>query len=575
MVRHNHQYGGTKMSMRQNKGARNESWVPITNYNDISLMILQNLCSLKVVSSSSLCSMVLVGMLHLDSDIRKRSQIYQEDGTPFPTIKRANRPKFTNEGKIEPYVCLKISLIVPHGQTKKPRLSWEQTPGDIKAKETTTLDEIRNEVASQRAAALAMLCGENASDVIPDILSECLMTPDNFTKTSNIIYSNNASYAATPANGTQEIDTETRRVVSWLDFHANNENLYVHITFMDYIEGYMTVKEFFKSHATQAIQFEVSCQALAVILILLLKGRIMSWDFHAGNLLTNGKSAKGVDLGRKYTLGLSNDDPIKKDRHQIKNFAFANIFKLNKIFISVDIQEAFKHFFNLKKLVPDSSSKNLERFSDDFKRLLVDLPENAYYFSTWSPEQKRKNVYEAIMMLAFIDGITNACLYKVKGIQCSTVLKCAFGIRTYFDTIDNFLVYFRLDYDVFLQERAAWPEVIDQVNTALDRICEILEPQLLQCQVPRRQTPADFDFHDDSEAEAEAEAEPEPDLGSLKRRSDDHTNILTKKSEVAGNGAEVVAEVGGSKRRPRRNSNKKRKYKSRKRIRSRRKHYMR
>jgi len=571
MVRHNHQYGGTKMSKRQ-KGAQNESWVPITDDKEISLMILHNLCSLKVVSSSSLCSMVLVGMLHPDSDIRKRSQIYQEDETRLSSIQRAYRPRLINTGKIEPYVCLKISLVVPHG--KKPILSWQQTSGEIKAKETTTLDEIQNEVASQREAALNMLCGENASDVIPDILSQYLITPDIFTEISKTIYSNNDRYVDTLANGTQVIDTETRRVVSWLGENAKRENLKVHIAFMDYIEGYMTVKEYFKSNIRQEIQFEVSCQALAVILILLLKGRIMSWDFHAGNLLTNGISVKGIDLGRKYTLGSSSQDgPIKQDRHLIKNFVFSGIFNIFKRLNLKErfdaIQEGFKHFFTLKELVPVPTSKNLDRFSDDFKRLLVDLPENAYKFSEWT--HKRKNVYEAIMMLAFIDGITNTCLYQLNRIQCSTVLKCAFGIPQIFDTFDNFLMYFRLDYDIFLQEHADSKTEIDQVNTALDRICQILEPQLLQCPIPKRQKSADFRLNEDSDddepaaAAAAAAAQEEPSM----------IDYIVDLSSIIDTNKPANGVDGGSKRRSRRISNKKRKYKSRKRIRSRRKHYMR
>ena len=562
MVRHNHQYGGTKMSIRQNKGAENESWVPTTDDDTISLMILGNLCTLKVVSSSSLCSMVLVGMLKPDSDIRKRSQIYQEDGTRFPPIKRANRPRFINQGKLEPYVCLKISIIVPDGQTKKPKLSWQQTSGERTAKTTTSLAEIRKEVASQRAAALGMLCGENASDIIPDILSECLMTHDNFNKISSNIYINNASYVAASKDETQVIDPETKRVVTWINDNANTNNFYVHIALMDYIEGFTTVHAFFISNPVQDTQFDISCKALAVILILLLKGRIMSWDFHPENLLTNGIFVKGADFGRIYTLGKTSDDPIKKDRYQIKNFAFADIFKLNKIFIS-DIKEAFKHFFKLIKLEPDSSSKNLERFSDDFIRLLVDFPDHAYVFSTWSHEDKRKNVYEAIMMLAFIDGLTNACLYEVNRIQCSPVLKCAFGIGIHFDTFENFLNYFRMDYHEFLVERAAWPDVINNVKRALDRICQLLEPQLVQCSHPRRQTQASFYLAADSDDEGsdapKPEPQPEPD-------NEQEHNIDTKRPR------DIPVEKGGSNRRRRsRNSNKKRKYKSRK-IRSHRKH---
>lgn len=379
MGRHTHQYGGTKMSIKDETRNR---WVTSNDDNQISMAILMNLCSLKLVSSSSLCSMVLVGMLNPNGNIKKRSQIYQEDGTLNDAIKRAKRPRFENEGKIEPDVCLKISLVGPTNK-QDGMIPWSE-PGKTKKimKKITTRDEIVNEVETQKDVALSMLCGENASDIIPDILSQCMMTASEFTRTKQIIYVNSDSYSAAGAAGaaatvpgsSSSIDQQTRTVVEWLDRTANTKNLYVHITFMDYIEGFTTVKEFFHSKPPPRdlkIQ-EISCKALAVILILLFKGRIMSWDFHSSNLLTNGTNVKGIDLGRVYKLGITNDDErITKDRRQIKQFAYVDFFKKKKQSYEY---EPFKHFFNLTSIVPDKTSKNLERFNDDFIRLLVDLP---------------------------------------------------------------------------------------------------------------------------------------------------------------------------------------------------------
>ena len=57
-------------------------------------------------------------------------------------------------------------------QPKKIEWSENQTSGRKINKNTTSKSEAKQEVSSQRKVALSLLCGENANDMIPDILSE-------------------------------------------------------------------------------------------------------------------------------------------------------------------------------------------------------------------------------------------------------------------------------------------------------------------------------------------------------------------------------------------------------------------
>jgi hypothetical protein len=472
--------------------------------------------------------MVLMGMLDPDGDIRIRSQIYKTDGTPTDPINRADRARNVEEGRLEPYVCMKISLIPhPNPTVDLPdnfKLDWTTEKRKNMKKRITTYDDVENEVESQRNVASAMMCGEYASDIIPDILAMCMLDSTNFEKTKNDIYTISQTYSH--EKGTPQIDDETKRVVDWISTNAKKYNLIVHIAFMDYIDdSFTTVDAFFNSNPvpTPYIQFDISCKALAVILTLLLKARYISWDFHTGNLLTNGDSVKGIDLGRIYKLGKGQEPDIIKDRHQITNFVFANFFELNKITRfskEHDNFEPYKHFFDLNRILPEKDSKNLDRFNDDFNRLLIDLPNKAYEFRGRTHEHKRKNVYEALMMIAFIDGITNACLYQNEHIQCKNILINAFKDKN-FSSFKQFLLFFRIDYNKFLLDHTDNQAVITNVNTALDHICQYLEPMLVPCTITKRNNHQSFrlpmNVDPDSESEADDSSKASQEVKSLER----------------------------------------------------------
>ena len=541
MGRHKYQYGGAKLSIKENKGQPTERWIT-ADPDIISDKILENLCSLQVVSSSSLCSMVLVGMLNPNGDIQKRSQIYREDGTLLIPEERADRERYVNIGRLEPYVCMKISLVKTRSY-QPSSVSWTENLKEGGSKEikknVTTKEEAIEEVFTQRNTALSLLCGENASDMIPDILHHAYMDDTKFSTKIEHIYRKSHEYAT--SNNTPEITPETKRVVSWIIENSRTKGYRIHIAFMDYIDGFMTLRDFFDLNQQPEIQFAISCEAAVVIMILLLKGRIMSWDFHLRNLLTNGKLVKGLDLGRVYELGSSDKGRIQIDRHQIKNFLFNPVPYCKNL--HAQLIQAFINFFNLQ------ATDTIKRFSYYFNLLLVEFPNNAYDFSSLDPNEKRKLIYGALIILAFIDGITNTCLYGSEYIQFSSVLSRVFNDFEHFQNFETFLGHFRIDYDVFVAQQASNGNVVTNLNHGLDEIITRLEPMLVQCVNPKRQNPLVFERPDIPNYDSDAEEETEPGKGLLNQPIIMPSLIDTIK-------------LGGSNRR-RRKSNKKIKHKYR------------
>ena len=348
---------------------------------------------------------------------------------------------------------------------------------------------------------MRMLCGQQASDIIPDIFSDCFLTVDEFSKQLTVRPDNEL----------------TSEIVEWIKTTARRHSCDIHIAFMDYVDGYDTFKSFYTKTPHQ---LPTLYQAVAVILILLLKGRIMSFDFHHRNLLTNGSKVMCLDLGRIYDF--SNDTTLGDLKTCMNKFVDSTGIRYSKI---IDT------FFNVA-----FANTNLKtKFPIDFKRLLQKPDDEVYRFSSLSLDDKRKFVYETLIFIAFIDGITNTCRYGLidKSIQFSHVLRRVFHSingDALFRNFDTFLSTFTIDYDEFCRLN---PVLVDNMNIALDQISGRLAVMLGECP-SQHYHPSYF--------------------------------ILPPVSSVSGEGEGKVSSLtryGGSKRLRRRNSNKKRKHKSR------------
>ena len=517
----NCQNGGAKTSTLTVFSQNNQDWVSTDNDREISRLILRNSDLWKVVSSGSLCSMIIKCRINPHGNVKIRSQIYDQDGALLSAEHRADRPRFVDVGKEHAHVCMKISLATRpttprstvtadaaallRGVTAPPaaeasasasastaaavtRVEWDETPTIKIRKVVTTVEEANEELENQMLIYQELLCGQNASDIIPDGIAACVLTPEDFS-----IYVN-----AIKLKSPEGIDAETLRVITWIINSATTHRLNIHIEFMEFLEGFDTLANFFRRNPAEDIQRIISYKMAVVILTLLLKTFSASWDFHSGNGLTNGAEGRAVDFGRIY-------------RFYDQRTKALIVYYLESLWQDhTEHYEGLTHFFNIADISEFESL--LTVFNKHYNRLLIQFPKNKYVYPQHTPSMKRRYIYESLIIIAFIDGITKKIKFNTDGFQCSSIMRRVFHVETVFNSLDEFLRYFTLDYDVFIDERRkADPAYISELNIGLDTISTGLEPMLHPCRLTKRTTGADFRPKSDS-------VEPTHDTGGKKRR---------------------------------------------------------
>lgn len=476
---------GGKVSVLQVDDHQNQRWVPTSDHNVISRLILENSYLWTVVASGSLCSMLINCRVNPSGNIKIRSQIYDQDGALLSAEHRADRPRFVDVGKEHAHVCMKISLVTTPSSTVT-RVEWDETPTVKIRKVVTTEEEANEELENQMLIYQELLCGENASDIIPDGIAACVLTPQKFSDYVLTIHSHNP------------FDHETQRVITWIINSATTHGLNIHIAFMEFLEGFDTLANFFRHNPDPLIQRIISYKMAVVILTLLLKTFSASWDFHSGNGLTNGTESRAVDFGRIYRF----DDP--RTKALILNYL--ELLWQNH----TDHDEGLRHFFNIADISEFEFLSTV--FNKHYDRLLIRFPKNKYVYPKHTPISKRRYIYESLIIIAFIDGITNKIKFNTDRFQCSSIMRRVFHVETVFNSLDEFLRYFTLDYAVFIDERRkADPAYISELNIGLDTISSGLEPMLHPCRLTKRTTGADFRPKSDS-------VEPTHNRGGKKRR---------------------------------------------------------
>ena len=478
---------GGKVSVLQVDDRQNQRWVPTSDHNVISRLILENSYLWKVVASGSLCSMLINCRINPSGNIKIRSQIYNQDGALLSAEHRADRPRFINVGKENAHVCMKISLVITPS-SRVTRVEWDENRTIKIRKVVTTVEEANEELENQMRIYQELLCGENASDIIPDGIAACVLTPQDFQSYVAII------------NTKTTTDPETSRVITWIINSATTHGLNIHIAFMEFLEGFDTLANFFIRNPDPLIQRIISYKMAVVILTLLLKTFSASWDFHSGNGLTNGTECRAVDFGRIYRF----------DDERTKALILHYLETLWKDHTEHD--EGLTHFFNIADISEFESL--LTVFNKHYDRLLIRFPKNKYVYPKHTPIIKRRYIYESLIIIAFIDGITKKIKFNTDGFQCSSIMRRVFHVETVFNSLDEFLRYFTLDYDVFIDERRKTdPGYISELNIGLETISTGLEPMLHPCRLTKRTTGADFRLKSDS-----VEPTHHIDRGGKKRR---------------------------------------------------------
>jgi hypothetical protein len=470
----NRQNGGTKTSTLTVFSQNDQTWVSTDNDRDISRLILLNSKSLKVVSSGSLCSMILKCSLIPDGNIKIRSQIYHQDGSLLTPETRADRPRFVDVGKEHAHVCMKISLVTTPSNSTVTRVEWDETSTRKIRKVVTTVEEANKELEEQMRIHKQLLCGENASDIMPDGIAACVLTPHDFS-----IY-----VTAIKTKSPERFDDKTQRVIDWIINSATTNSYNIHIAFMDFLEGFDTLSNFFRNNPNPDIQRSISYKMAAVILMLLLKTVSASYDLHSGNGMTDGTNSKAVDYGRIYCF---DDSPSK---YELEEYC-SNLWE------DQEYDDELEHFFNIDNI--EEKSSLLKVFETYYQKLLIKFPKDKFKFSKLDKVEQRKYIYESLIFIVFIDGITKKIKYEREGFQCSDIMSRVFHNEAAFESLDKFLMYFKLDYNLFLTELTTnQPSYIAELNNVLDTISAFLEPMLIPCQLVTRSKGSAFGYAADS-----------------------------------------------------------------------------
>lgn len=465
---------GGKVSVLQVDGHQNQRWVPTRDHNVISRLILENTQLLESLSTSSSCSMLIVGTLRPESTVKIRSRIYNEDGSRMDEEHRNDIPSFVNEGIETDKFCMKISLTSTHDRSID-RVEWDETATLKIRKTVTTVREANEEVYKQAEMYNRLLYGENASEIIPDAIAACVITPQQFQSYVDLI------------NTKTTTDPETSTVINWIKNSATTHGLHIHIAFMEFLEGFETLANFFRGANSEYNQRIISCKMAVVILTLLLKTSSASWDFHSNNGLikikdNKYKAAEGraVDFGRIYSF----DD--------LRTKALI-LYYLESLWQDhTELHEGLKHFFNIADISMLESLLSI--FDGHYDRLLLEFPEQKHEYSSWAPKKKQQYIYQSLIIIAFIDGITQKIKRTTDGFQCSSIMKRIFRIenKNVFDSLSNFLDYFNMDYDVFLRKyQEAGNDDVVFFEKNLNTISTSLEPMLLSSRSTTQTTDID------------------------------------------------------------------------------------
>jgi hypothetical protein len=222
--------GGTRVVLLYNSGRNRVGRLATTDDNEIiSSKFLENIDSVSTVSTSSLCSMILKGALKVGSSIEIRSQDM--------TNRLIHTP---NVGVSINTVCMKFTLVRPDNSQQLP-IQWTDSNAKVINKLVLTENECNTEIETQRTMYQDLLCGDNPRELIPDALASILLSSHEIESfISRVKYLENS-----------------HKVVLWLKNAALKYKLKIHIMFMDFLEGYKTVDEYYDEYSADLKSLEI------------------------------------------------------------------------------------------------------------------------------------------------------------------------------------------------------------------------------------------------------------------------------------------------------------------------------
>ena len=335
--------------------------------------------------------------------------------------------------------CAKLSFVY-NGVVKQLRKKFKN-----REKLTVPSHKANGEADTQRMLFEAFACRRTTAPFVPDVIAHAILSGDQFRAMfANILSSNVAS----------------KEIYDWINAWITSHGIMVDVILMEMMDFQRTApgvarnQPFAMIHqlGSPASHQQAALRMMAEIAAVRGKG-IMPHDFHEGNGMAtaDGLQLYLIDWGGLFNLNIAGDrhrlllifeDMCKQSRTadadasmdaiedvtvaMANGFTGADLVKIKRI-ARFPSQEELCGFFQIgfhkKNTVPDYRSQNLANLKVAFQTHLM-----AFVDFTCEPPTPQ-NVHSALMMVAFVDFMTNLMNFDHPYCQCGNVLKVVYPVQ--------------------------------------------------------------------------------------------------------------------------------------------------
>ena len=476
LTKNKQQRGGAKASVKTTTAG---DFVPTVSSGTILRGLFDNCDEFKTISTSSSTGFVFDMHLPPNSMIQLRSQTLGEDRNPLPQIESKDRARFVNTGLRLTNCCIKISLVRSFTSVGSHKLMY-----DAIKKQSVTAADASNEVVNQKNMYKASICGAGVHGVfMPDAITHEIMNPDTFRALVQRMKIRAGVVVVTA-------DSET--ALDWIIHNAAVGIYNIQVFCMELIGsmgvggggvGFTTFREFYdnsvKALADPAIRFPpdavtVACKVAAAVLSTFIKSSFWSYDTHGNNIMTNGfllyLLVYLLDFGRVYHISL--------DESKIKDF-FTKLLNISGFIPYLE------RFFGVAGGGGTAAIRIRAKFNAIYDR--YNQPNRAivaglFTINSAVPndiERVRSNIFEILVLLTLIDGMTNFFTYEQHGFQCYEYMHLIFQTESTFVDLQSFVIKCSSTLAGF---SAKWaPDTVRQLTSNLDVIAGLLQGALVPC----------------------------------------------------------------------------------------------
>lgn len=474
LTKNKQQRGGAKASVKTTTAG---DFVPTVSSGTILRGLFDNCDEFKTISTSSSTGFVFDMHLPPNSMIQLRSQTLGEDRNPLPQIESKDRARFVNTGLRLTNCCIKISLVRSFTSVGSHKLMY-----DAIKKQSVTAADASNEVVNQKNMYKASICGAGVHGVfMPDAITHEIMNPDTFRALVQLMKTRDGV-----------LTTDSEKALDWIIENALGK-YNIQVFCMELIGStgvggggveFTTFREFYdnsvKALADPAIRFPpdavaVACKVAAAVLSTFTKSSFWSYDTHGNNIMTNGLLSfllvYLLDFGRVYHILLNERD--------IKDF-FTRLLNIPNIIPYLE------RFFGVAGGGTAAIRATIRaKFNDLYDKYKVRDRAIVAGFFTIDPAvpndiaRVRSNIFEILVLLTLIDGMTNLFTYEQRGFQCYEYMHLIFQTESTFVDLQSFVIKCSSTLAGF---SAKWaPDTVRQLTLNLDVIAGLLQGALVPC----------------------------------------------------------------------------------------------